>query len=70
LRTKTLVVCRSKFTGFEEEKMEPAPIPVPHTVWEASVMAEEQIQALATHGLPRPTTEVGRRPVAGKEFPT
>jgi hypothetical protein len=32
MRTKTLVVFRSKSIGFEEEKMEPTPIPAPHTV--------------------------------------
>jgi hypothetical protein len=30
--TKTLVVFRSKITSFEEEKMEPTPIPPPQTV--------------------------------------
>jgi hypothetical protein len=37
-------VFRSKSIGFEEEKMELAPIPPPHTVWEPSVVTEEQIQ--------------------------
>jgi hypothetical protein len=68
MRTKTFVVFRSKSIGFEEEKMELAPIPPPHTVWEPSVVTEEQIQALATRGLLRPNIEVGWRPVAGEEF--
>jgi hypothetical protein len=69
MRTKTLIMFRSKPTGFEEEKMEPTPITEPHTVWEPSTVMEEQIQALATHGLLRPKTEVGWRPAAGEEFP-
>jgi hypothetical protein len=43
MRTKTLVVFRSRSIGLEEEKMEPVQIPVPHTVWEPSVVTEEQI---------------------------
>jgi hypothetical protein len=43
MQTKTLVVFRSKSTCFEEGKMEKAPIPVPHTVWDPSTMTEEQI---------------------------
>jgi hypothetical protein len=31
---------------------------------------EEQIQALATHGLLRPKADVGWRPAVGEEFPT
>jgi hypothetical protein len=70
MRTKTHVVFRSKSIVFEEEKMEPTPIPPPQTIWEPSVVTEEQIQALATHGLLRPNKDVGWRPVAGEEFPT
>jgi hypothetical protein len=33
-------------------------------------VTEEQIQALADHGLLRPKTEAGWRPAAGEEFPT
>jgi hypothetical protein len=70
MRTKTLVVFRSKSNGFEEGKMEKAPIPEPHTVREPSTVTEEHIQALATRGLLRPKTEVGWRLTAGEEFPT
>jgi hypothetical protein len=66
MRTKTLVVFRSKSIGFEEEKMESMPIPPLHTVWEPSVVMEEQIQALATRGLLRPKVEVSWRPAAGE----
>jgi hypothetical protein len=31
----------SKSISFEEEKMEKAPIPEPHTVWELSTVTEE-----------------------------
>jgi hypothetical protein len=58
MRTKTLVVLRSKSIGLEEEKMEQVQIPPPQTIWEPSVMMEEQIQDLATRGLLRPKTEV------------
>jgi hypothetical protein len=70
MRTKTLVVFRSKSIGFEEEKMEPAPISSPQTVWESSVVMEEHIQAMATCELLRPKEEVGLWPMAGEEFPT
>jgi hypothetical protein len=32
MRTKTLVVFRSKSNGFEEGKMEKAPVSDPHTI--------------------------------------
>jgi hypothetical protein len=51
-------VFRSKSIDFEEEKMESAPIPLPHTVWEPSVVTEEQIQALATREFLRAKTDV------------
>jgi hypothetical protein len=70
MRTKTLVVFRSKSTDFEVGKMEKAPVLDPHTIWEPSTVTEEKIQALATHGLSRPKTEVGWRPAPGEEFPT
>jgi hypothetical protein len=70
MRTKSLVLFRSKSTGFEEGKMEKAPVPDPHTVWESSTVTEEKIQALADRRLLRPKTEVGWRPAVGKEFPT
>jgi hypothetical protein len=70
MRTKSLIVFRSKSISFEEVKMEQAPILVPHTGWELSTVTEEQIQALATRGLLRPKTEVGWRPAMGDEFPT
>jgi hypothetical protein len=54
MRTKSLVLFRSKSTGFEEEKMEKAPVPDPRTVWETSTVTEEQIQSLANRGLLRP----------------
>jgi hypothetical protein len=37
------VVFRSKSIGFEEEKMEQAPIPPLPTIWEPSVVTDEQI---------------------------
>jgi hypothetical protein len=64
------VLFRSKSTGFEEGKMEKAPVSDPHTVWEPSTATEEQIQALADRGLLSPKTKVSLRPAAGKEFPT
>jgi hypothetical protein len=70
MRTKYLVLFRSKSTGFEEANMEKAQVPDPHTVWEPSTVAEEQIQALVDRGLLRPKTEVGWKTVAGEEFPT
>jgi hypothetical protein len=56
--------------SFEDGKMEKTPVLGPHTVWEPSMVTEEQIQALADCGLRRPKTEVGWRPAAGEEFPT
>jgi hypothetical protein len=41
MRTKLLVTFRSKCIGFEEGKMEKAPIPDPSTVWGTSTMTEE-----------------------------
>jgi hypothetical protein len=41
MRTKSLVTFRTKCTGFEEGKMEKAPVPDPCTVWEASTVTEE-----------------------------
>jgi hypothetical protein len=70
MRTKSLVLFRSKFTGFEEGKMEKALVPDPRTVWEPSTVKEEQIQALADRGLLRPKTQVGWRLAVGEEFPT
>jgi hypothetical protein len=61
---------RPRCTGFEEDKMEKAPIPDPLTVWEASTVTEEQIQSLADCGLLRPKLQVGWRPAAGEEFLT
>jgi hypothetical protein len=59
MRTKNLVVFRSKSIGIEEEKMEPVQIPASQTIWESSVVTEEQILVLATRGLLRPKTGVG-----------
>jgi hypothetical protein len=70
MRTKSLVLYRSKCTGFEEGKMEKALVPDPRTIWEASTVTEEQIQSLADRGLLRPKSQVGWRPAAGEEFPT
>jgi hypothetical protein len=70
MRTKSLLLFRSKSTGFEEEKMEKAPVPDPRTVWETSTVTEEQIQSLADRGLLRPKSQVSWRPAAGEEFPT
>jgi hypothetical protein len=41
MRTKSLVTFRSKYTDFEEGKMEKAPIPDPSTVWKTSTVTEE-----------------------------
>jgi hypothetical protein len=65
MRTKILVVFRSKSVGVQDEKMNLVYVLMPETVWESSVVTEEQIQALATHGLLRPKVEVGWRPAAG-----
>jgi hypothetical protein len=70
MRTKTLVVFRSKSIDFKEGKMESVPIPPSHTVRELSVVTEEHIQALATRGLLRPKEEVSWRTATGEEFPT
>jgi hypothetical protein len=70
MRTKSLVLFRSKCTGFEEDKMENAPVSDPHTVWEASTVTKEQIQSLADRGLLRPKLQVGWWPAAGEEFST
>jgi hypothetical protein len=64
------VTFRSKCTGFEEGKMKKVSNLDPCTVWEASTVTEEQIQALADRGLPRPKSQVGWKPAAGEEFPT
>jgi hypothetical protein len=63
-------VFRSKSTGFEEEKMEKAPVVDPRTVWEASTVTEKQIQSLADRGLLRPKSQVGWRLAVGEEFLT
>jgi hypothetical protein len=70
MQNKSLVTFRSKCIGFEEGKMEKAPIPDPSTVWEMSTVTEEQIQSLADRGLLRPKAQVDCRPEAGEEFPT
>jgi hypothetical protein len=59
MRTKSLVLFRSTSTGFEEEKMEKAPVPDPRTIWETSTVIEEQIQSLVDRGLLRPKSQVG-----------
>jgi hypothetical protein len=41
MRTKTLVLFRSKSTGFEEGKMEKAPVLDPRTIWETSTTMGE-----------------------------
>jgi hypothetical protein len=66
----SLVTFTSKCTGFEEGKMEKAPIPDPSNVWETSTVTEDQIQSLADRGLLRPKAQVGWRPATGEEFPT
>jgi hypothetical protein len=43
MRTKSLVTFRSKCISYEEGKMEKAAIPDPCTVWETSMVTEEQI---------------------------
>jgi hypothetical protein len=64
------VLFRSKSIGFEEGKMEKAPVPDPCTIWETSTVTREQILSLADRGLLRPKSQVGSRPAAGEEFPT
>jgi hypothetical protein len=64
------VTFRSKCTGFEDGKMEKPAIPNPNTVWETSMVTEEQIQSLVDCGLLRPKTQVGWRPAAGEVFST
>jgi hypothetical protein len=61
---------RTKSTGFEEGKMEKAPVPDPHNVWEPCTVMKEHIQALADCGLLRPKTGVSWRLVVDEEFPT
>jgi hypothetical protein len=68
MRTKSLVTFRAKCTGAEEGKMEKAPIPDRTTIWETSIVMEEQIQSLADRGLLRPKAQVGWKPAAGEEF--
>jgi hypothetical protein len=70
MRTKSLVLFRSRSTSFEEGKMEKASVLDLRTVWESFSVMEEPIQALADRGLLRPKTKVGWRPAASEEFPT
>jgi hypothetical protein len=70
MRTKSLVTFRSKCIGFEEGKMEKPAIPDPSSVWETSMVTEEQIQSLVDRGLRRPKEHVVWRPAAGEAFPT
>jgi hypothetical protein len=69
MRTKSLVTLRSKCVSYEEGKMEKAVVPDPSTIWETSMVTEEQIQSLADRGLMRPKAQVGWRPATGEEFP-
>jgi hypothetical protein len=64
------VTFRSKCTGFEEGKMEKLMITDPSTVWETSLVTEEQIQSLVHRGLLRPKEQVGWRPTTGEAFLT
>jgi hypothetical protein len=41
MRTKSLVLFRSKSTGFEEGKMEMVSVPDLCTIWESSIVTEE-----------------------------
>jgi hypothetical protein len=70
MRTKSLVTFRSKCIGFEEGKMVKLAILDPSTIWETSMVTEEQIQSLVDRGLLRPKAQVGWRPAAGEAFPT
>jgi hypothetical protein len=70
MRTKSLVTFRSKCTGFEEGKMEKPAIPNPSTVWETSIVTEEQIQSQVDRGLLRPKEQVEWRLAVGQAFPT
>jgi hypothetical protein len=66
MRNKIFVVFRSKSIGLKEDKMESAQISPLHTVWEPSVVTEEQFQSLATRRLLRPEVEVCWRPTTGE----
>jgi hypothetical protein len=70
MRTKSLVTFRSKCSGFEEGKMEKAPIPDPSTVWETSTMRKSRSSRWRTRRLLRPKAQVAWRLAAGEEFPT
>ena len=70
MRIKTLVVNRSKSTGFLEEEMAEPQAPHPASVWSPSVMTKERIEALVQRGLLKPQEEVGWRPATGEAFPT
>jgi hypothetical protein len=70
MRVKSLVTFRSKSIGFEEGKMEKPAISDPSTIWETSMVTEEQIQSLVDCGLLRPKSQVRWRPAAGEAFPT
>jgi tetrahydromethanopterin S-methyltransferase subunit H len=50
--------------------MEKPAIPDPSTVWETSMVTEEQIQSLVDRGLLRPKEQVGWRLAAAEAFPT
>jgi hypothetical protein len=49
--------------------MKPELAPVLETIWEPSVVTEEQIQAMVTRGLLKPKVEVAWRLAAYKRSP-
>jgi hypothetical protein len=69
MRVKSLVVFRARSTRVEEEEMKPELAPVLETIWEPSVVTEEQIQAMVTRGLLKPKVEVAWRLAAYKRSP-
>jgi hypothetical protein len=50
--------------------MEKPATPDPSTVWETSMVTEEQIQSLVDRGLLRPKLQMAWRPAVGEAFPT
>ena len=70
MRVKSLVVNRTRSTGFLEEEMEAPLIPTPSEVWETSMVTEEMLEALVKRGLLKSKAEIGWRAAAGEAFPT
>lgn len=70
MRTKTLVVNRTRSSGFLEEEMAAQMILGPQSVWEPSVVTEAILERLVEHGLLKQKVEVGWRAAVGEEFPS